>query len=165
MDDIKKYVKENRKTALWLFGASLVAVVVFVAGATAIGMVVSGIRGSAAVIKQELNPQELNEKYEWFKDAYASLDAKKANIDVFDNSVTENKELYGEDANEWPMLVRADYLLNRNEVKAMKASYNRLAGSYNAEMAKWHTSFVNVGRLPQGGGGEIPREVADYTTE
>lgn len=158
----KDYYKDNRSAMTWLFVKGLIALVVIVLGFTVVGMITGTIRGTASVIRTELGPQALNQKYEWFKNTYAALDAKKASIAVFDNDMDSIKDLYGDNASNWPRDVRSDAMLSRNEVKAMRASYNRLAAEYNSEMAKWHTEFVNVGKLPAGGNGEIPRDVARY---
>lgn len=158
MDDLKDYIKRNRKSGLWIFGAFLTFLMISVVGFAAVNFV----RGMAVVGQQELSPVALNDKYEWFKNVYASMDAKKASIDVFDDEAQSLVELYGDNASEWPRDVRQDATQSRTEVRGMKASYNRLAAEYNAEMSKWHTRFVNMGRLPEGGGGEIPRNVANY---
>lgn len=122
------------------------------------GTVNSGIR----VMKQELSPEALNQKYEWFKNAYAALDSKRSTIKGFEADVLSYEKDFGVDRSKWSRDTISNYNLSRSEYRGIVASYNGLAADYNAEMAKWHTNFVNAGRLPAGGNGEIPREVAVY---
>ena len=126
----------------------------------------TGTVGSAAkILRDEISPVELNRKYEWFKDAYAVLESKRATLDGYKADRVGLDKTYGADASKWPRDVRTDQSLLRSEARGIAASYNNLAADYNAEMAKWHTRFINVGRLPAGGNGELPREVAQYIYE
>ena len=60
-----------------------------------IGGFVCGWFGEAAqVAQEEFGPRELLKKYEWFKDVAASLDAKKANIEVYAGRITALQEDY-----------------------------------------------------------------------
>lgn len=122
------------------------------------------IADTAKVTRDELGPIALNQKYKWFKDCLASLDAKKATISTLDRKTNRVREDYaGVPRNEWK---NADLIsLNMWELEkdGMIASYNGLAAEYNAAMAKFHTAFVNAGKLPGGGvEGELPREVREY---
>ena len=127
--------------------------------------VTSTISSGAKVLRDEISPVELNRKYEWFKNAYAALESKRATLDGYKSDRADLEKTYGADAAKWPRDVREDQSLLRSEARGIAASYNNLAADYNSEMSKWHTRFVNVGRLPAGGNGELPREVAQYTYE
>lgn len=124
------------------------------------------ISDAATAVYEEVNPRELNRKYEWFKNAYAQLDSFRGQASVKQNQIDGLVEMYdGVPRNEWN---RADIQAHRQytqELAGIKGSFNNLAAEYNAEMAKWHTAFVNAGKLPEGGSEQMPREVAVYITE
>ncbi len=115
---------------------------------------------AAKVAKQEFSASALLKKYEWFKDAAAQLDKKRADIRVYEHRLTildrtprdqwdrTDKELYGQ----W-----------LSEVAGVKASYNALAADYNAQMAKFNWRFTNAGMLPEGASEPLPREFKPYT--
>ncbi|MBA4234002.1 MAG: hypothetical protein C0465_25860, partial [Ralstonia sp.] len=83
------------------------------------------------VVKEQFSPRALLQKYEWFKDASAQLDAKVANIDAAQARIKSMNETYaGTPRNQW---VRADveqYNLWQNEVSGLKANFNNLAAEY-----------------------------------
>lgn len=116
---------------------------------------------TASVVNQELGPRALNAKYEWFKDAHASLNSRKATIEMFSGKIKRLEKQYIDvPRNAWS---RSDIdSLNQweSERDGTIAAYNNLAAEYNSEMSKFHTSFLNAGMLPAGG--TLPREVAPY---
>jgi hypothetical protein len=115
------------------------------------------------VVKEQFSPRVLLQKYEWFKDASAQLDAKVANIDAAQARIKSMNETYaGTPRNQW---VRADveqYNLWQNEVSGLKANFNGLAAEYNAAMAKANYRFTNAGDLPAGATKVLPREFKPY---
>ena len=131
-----------------------------------IGVVTNFIGEGAQVLQEEVGPRALRDKYAWFKNAYAQLDKKNADIKVYQGKLTGMEADYeGVPRKDWDRVDKQTHQQWTAEVAGVTASYNSLAAEYNAEMAKFYTRFTNVGMLPQGGGGEIPREVAVYKTQ
>lgn len=119
----------------------------------------------AAVAKQEFGPRALLKKYEWFKDASAQLDKKKADIAVYDQRVSQIKKDYQHLSREkWPREDREQFYLWQSEVAGVKSSFNDLASEYNSQMAKFNWRFANRGDLPQGATEPLPREYKTYLT-
>lgn len=117
-------------------------------------------------VKQEFSPQVLLEKYEWFKDAAASLDKKRADIGVYDRRVASIRDGYGTTPRrEWARDDREQLSIWQSEVAGIKASYNQLAAEYNAQMAKFNWRFTEVGNLPRGASVPLPREYKPYIEE
>ena len=117
---------------------------------------VAGWFGQAAQVAQEqFGPRAMLQKYEWFKDASAQLDKKRADIKVYEQRLKEpvtGDRLDREQRNLW-----------LTEVAGIKASYNGLAAEYNSQMAKFNWSFANAGQLPKGATDPLPREYKPYT--
>lgn len=123
----------------------------------------SGVATNAAqVVKKEFYPDALLRKYEWFKDAAAALDAKQADIAVYDNRLKGMLSDYeGVKRKDWPRDAREQYSIWASEAAGVRASYNGLAAEYNSEMVKFNWKFTNVGDVPQGGR-PLPREYRPY---
>jgi hypothetical protein len=139
-----------------------VAVVVFVALANILGWFGNG----AQVVQQEFSPSAMLQKYQWFKDASAQLDAKVADMQVYDKRFRSLKEAYGsEPRSKWSREDREQFNIWQSELAGIKASYNSLAGEYNAQMAKFNWRFANAGQLPAGATVPLPREYKPYETE
>lgn len=136
---------------------------------TAVSVIGGGISwfGEAAkVARQELGPQAMLKKYEWFKNAAATLDQKKATISVFQARFENMEETYeGTPRKEWPREDREQYNLWQSELAGITASYNQVASEYNAQMAKINWAFTNVGSLPAGATEALPREFKTYLTQ
>lgn len=139
----------------------VMAVVILYAGLFALGWV-----GRAAdVIQQQVDPFELQRKYELFKDEAAQLDKKTADIHVYEARF----KAFGTKKMECPeTLSRArseQCLVWMQEVSGVIASYNGLAADYNSQMSKWNYAFCNVGSLPKGATEPLPREFKPYIYE
>lgn len=65
----------------------------------------------------------------------------------------------------WAREDREQYSLWSSEVAGVKASFNQLAGEYNAAMAKFNYRYANRGMLPEGAEEPLPREYKPYVTE
>jgi hypothetical protein len=128
---------------------------------------VAGWWGDAMeVARDEVGPKALVKKYEWFKDASAQLDRKKADIEVFEGRQKRMDDDYkGKTRVEWAREDREQYNLWGNETAGLKASYNGLAADYNSAMSKINWSFANAGSLPQGATVPLPREYKPYLTQ
>jgi hypothetical protein len=146
-----------------LIGIAIVAIIIFaVVGSIAMWFSV----GVAKVASDELSPTVLQQKYEWFKDASAQLDAKVANIEVYQGRITRMNKMYeGMPRTHWNRADIDQVNLYESEVGGIKASYNSLAATYNAEMVKWNWKFTNIGELPQGATKVLPREYKPYIGE
>ena len=137
-----------------------------------LGIIVSTISwglgwfGSAGkVIQQEFNPEAMLKKYEWFKDASAELDKKKADIVVYKQRIKIMRVDYeGTKRKEWDRTDKEAFNQWQVEVAGVIASFNGLAAEYNAQMAKFNWAFANAGQLPQGAIDTLPREFKPYTT-
>jgi hypothetical protein len=115
------------------------------------------------VLQEQTEGHELLRKYEWFKDAAANLDKKKADIQVYDLRFANLRKAYeGQGRTAWSREDREQSNIWESEVAGIKASYNQLAADYNAAMAKINYRFCNVGQLPQGANEPLPREFKPY---
>jgi len=115
---------------------------------------------------EEFKPSELLRKYEWFKNALASLDAKRADVKIMEARIKSIEETYDDTKRkDWPRDDRESYNLWQSELAGMKISYNSTAAEYNAQMAKLNWRFTNAGDLPKGATDVLPREVREYITE
>lgn len=115
------------------------------------------------VAYQEVRPEALLRKYEWFKDAAAQLDKKKADISVYKSRISGMDRTYeGTPRVKWPRSDLEQYNVWATEVAGVVAAYNSLAAEYNSQMAKANWSFCNVGTLPAGATEPLPREFAAY---
>lgn len=115
----------------------------------------------ATVVSNEIDPAVLLQRYMWFKDARAALDAKLATIGVYESRRSRLEKQYGP-AVKWPRDVREEWSLQESELSGVVASYNTLAADYNAQMAKINWRFTNRGQLPAGATETFPREYAPY---
>lgn len=133
------------KAILWIAG--LAAVIMLV------GIPLGWFSESAQVAKQEFGPQASLVKYEWFKDASAELEKKKADIALYEGRLTSFEIDYGRDRTRWPRDVREQSNQARSEYLGVVASYNSLAAEYNANSSKFNWSFAE---------GDAPKTVAQY---
>lgn len=131
-------------------------------GLLAVGVVGGAVNNAATVVQKEFYPDALLRKYEWFKDASAGLDAKAADLKVYDGRFADLKAQYvGVPRGKWPRDDREQYSIWASEAAGVRASYNALAAEYNSEMSKFNWRFTNVGDVPQGGA-PLPREYRPY---
>lgn len=154
--DLEKGYKEARPyLAKWIIRAVLLFIglsIVF----GGIGLVGGFFSSGANVVKKEFYPEAMLRKYEWFKDAAAQLDKKRADIQIYEARVKE--------ATTVDRIDREQRMLWMTELAGIKASYNGLAAEYNAQMAKANWAFANVGSLPPGATETLPREFRTYET-
>lgn len=118
---------------------------------------------TAAVVKQEFGPRRSLEKYEWFKDAAAALDKKRADLQVYEARLADlNKAYVGKDRTQWAREDREQSSIWQSESAGIRASYNQLAADYNSQMAKFNWAYANAGRQPDGSLEPLPREFRPY---
>lgn len=114
------------------------------------------------LVQQEVDPFALQKKYEWFKDSAAQLDARHADIAVYESRFKAIGGKVGECPPAVDRVAREQCMVWVQEVSGITAGYNSLASEYNAEMAKWNWRFTNVGQLPKGATEPLPREFKPY---
>ncbi|GFE69078.1 hypothetical protein CFPU101_16880 [Chroococcus sp. FPU101] len=114
-------------------------------------------------MNQELSPQTLLIRYEWFKEASAQLDKKLSDIKITEDDLKELLQAYSNTSrSSWPSDDRTEYNQIKAELNGLKASYNQLAAEYNANMKKFNYAFTNIGDLPDGTTQPLPREFKPY---
>lgn len=98
------------------------------------------------------NLQEMQRRYEWFKNAAASLNKLQTDIGVYETRLkTLNESYTGKPRSDWPRDDRQLHGQIMAEVAGVKAQYNALAANYNAKIEKWiWVLYPNVDSLPQG---------------
>jgi hypothetical protein len=118
---------------------------------------------SVKVAKQELHPQELLRKYEWFKDSCAVLDKKNQDIKNYVAKISSLRGDYeGVARKDWDRTDKETLSLWNQELIGVKGSYNSLAAEYNSQMSKINWRFTNIGMLPEGQTETMPREYRTY---
>lgn len=137
-------------------GYAVLAIAIIMA--LSIGGCVLGWFGSAVnVVQQQLDPAELQRKYELFKDEAAQLDKKMADLHIYER---RTKAAHCDTVTD--RVGREQCMVWLQEQSGIAASYNSLAADYNAQMSKWNYRFCNVGTLPQGATQPLPREFKPY---
>lgn len=150
------------------YGLKIIFLMFFFAAVIGAGGYVFGWFGEAAqVAQEEFGPRAMLQKYEWFKDASAQLDAKAANIDAMQARIDGMERSYTENGQvmprtRWARTDAEQYNQWLNEVAGLKANYNSLAADYNSNMAKINFAFANQGSLPKGADKVLPREYRSY---
>jgi hypothetical protein len=123
---------------------------------------------TAQVAQEQFGPRAVLQKYEQFKDQAAQLDAKMASIEVYEKGLKATEAQMVDGAGkalpkaQWPRDEREAYNQRATEIAGLKASFNKLAADYNANMAKFNYAFANQGTLPQGADKPLPREYKPY---
>jgi hypothetical protein len=139
-----------------------VLIVLLIIVLNVVGFVLGWFGKAADVVSHEVDPAVLQQKYEWFKDASATLDARHADIAVFDSRFRSIGGKIGECPTGIDRVSREQCMVWVQEVSGVVASYNDLASQYNSEMAKWNWRFTNIGQLPKGASEPLPREFKPY---
>lgn len=127
--------------------------------------VVNNVANNAArAVEEQLDARTLIKRYEWFKNASAQLDKKKADMVVYEKRFALLKEAYaGKPRAEWAREDREQFNLWSTEVAGIEASYNTLAAEYNAAMAKINYRWTNYGAMPDGSTNPLPKEFKPYS--
>jgi hypothetical protein len=164
-DRWSNYDPENSKGP-FSYGLRIIILVVALSAVVGVIGYVGGWFGEAAKVTQEqFGPQALLQKYEWFKDASAQLDAKVANIQAMEQRQADLTAQYqGQPRNKWLRSDAEQYNQTAAEIAGLKANYNDLAAEYNSAMSKFNYRFTNVGDLPQGATKVLPREYKPYVS-
>ena len=128
---------------------------------------VSGWFGEAATVAQEeFGPEAALEKYEWFKNASAQLDKKRADIKVYEANVQDLESDYeGTPRSKWDRVDKQQLSQWKMEVSGIKASFNSLAAEYNANSAKFNWKMFDTGKAPDGSNYPLPRTIKPYLVD
>lgn len=162
-DNWNKYDASNHNGPFSFFLRIILLVAALSAVVGVVGYAFGWFGEAARVTQEEFGPRAMLKKYEWFKDAAAQLEAKRANIDNMQARVTGLEAQYkGLPRNQWLRTDAEQYNQWLSEVAGLKANYNDLAAQYNAAMAKFNYRFTNVGDLPAGATQPLPREFKPY---
>lgn len=129
------------------------------------GMALGWFGRATQLVQEQVDPYELQRKYELFKDEAAQLDKKKADISVYEKRFRAFGSKTGECPETLSRTRSEQCMVWMQEVSGIIASYNSLAGDYNAQMSKWNYAFCNVGTLPKGASVPLPREFKSYIYE
>lgn len=157
------YEKAAEKGPMQIGFKVVIFITIFTVGIWGLGSVFGWFGEAAQVAKEEFGPRAMLQKYEWFKDASAQLDKKKADIGVYDSRVADLFADYeGVKRKDWPRSDREQLSVWRSEVAGVRASFNGLSADYNAQMAKFNWSFANAGSLPKGATEPLPSEYKPY---
>lgn len=113
--------------------------------------------------EEQLDARTLIKRYEWFKDASAQLDKKRADMAVYEKRFKLLNDAYvGKTRAEWAREDREQFNLWATEVAGIEASYNTLAAEYNGAMAKINYRWTNYGAMPDGSSTPLPKEFKPY---
>lgn len=134
------------------------AMILLVMGCFVVGNSCRAVDEVASVAHEEFGARASLAKYEWFKDAAAQLDKKRADIRVYQAGLDGSAAEWA--GKEMPRDVREERSLRRAEVMGAIASYNALAAEYNAAHAKFNWRFADRGNVPAGS--VLPREFKPY---
>ena len=103
-------------------------------------------------VYNEFKVSTLLKKYEYFKDLSASIDKKRADIELYQIEVSsytkEDDRFYVEQ--------------RKSELIGIIAMHNQLCAEYNSAMSKFNYRFTNIGDLPEGATEPLPREYKPY---
>lgn len=127
------------------------------------GLILTGCNWTSRavdMVSDQVDPYELQRKYELFKDMSAQLDKKLADLQVYK---TRTRAAHCDTATD--RVGREQCMVWLQEQSGIAASYNGLAAEYNAAMSKWNYRFTNIGDLPKGATQPLPREYKPYVTE
>lgn len=151
--------KQYERDGIWLTLRWVILGTLLTALAGSIGFCMSFPKNAAKVVYQEYSPEALLRKYSWFKDASAALDAKRANLSMYEGRLKNYHDL-----SKLSRTQQEQVMLWETEQAGVAASYNDLAAEYNAQMVKFNWRFTNRGDLPQGAIDPLPREYKPYIT-
>jgi hypothetical protein len=87
-------------------------------------------------------------------------------IEINQKRLAYLEDLYkGVARKDWPRDDREQHGQMHAELVGIKASFNDLAATYNAQMAKFNWRFCNAGDLPRGADKPLPREFKPYVND
>ena len=121
------------------------------------------VQDAADTTYKETKVSTLLQKYMWFKNAKAELEAKKASIQVQQAGIDQEvSDLKGQARDRTD---KEDLRILRQTLNGTKQAYNSLAAEYNAKMAEINWAFCNAGKQPDGSMEPLPRSFAPYIVQ
>ena len=139
----------NRNRALVVLALCCLLAAVAVPATCVVGGLGWWAGEAAGVARDEFGPRAAVRKYEWFKDAWAQLQAREANIRERKTQLAALEDSYaGASRGQWAREDRQTWAQISAEVSGMVAAYNALAAEYNANRSKATFSFAERG-LPE----------------
>ena len=149
---------ESPKSTLKAFIKISIVVILLSFAFSGVGYIAGWFGSAATVAKQEFSPKAMLTKYEWFKDASASLDKKKADILIYQSNLALFEGMNRKDMDRTDKQQQAQWT---SEVAGVRASYNSLAADWNSQMSKFHWSPF-LGDLPLGAEELLTKDYAPY---
>lgn len=99
----------------------------------------------------EFKASESLRKYEWFKDAHASLKKKEEDIKVVELKILFLIDDYESiPRSQWDRTDKETLRIWQQELSGIKMSYNSLAAEYNSNSSKFNWSYAE---------GDIPKQI------
>lgn len=138
-------------------GKLLAYFLVFVIVCTIVGTCAGFIGNTGKTITEQYSPSVLLKKYESFKDISAAIDKKRADIEVYKETIADlrtNSDNSKED--------KFNIQQNSAELMGLISMHNQLCADYNAQMSKFNYRFTNAGDLPASNLTPLPREIKPY---
>jgi hypothetical protein len=119
-------------------------------GVSFVGYIGGWFSEAGQVVKEEFGPRASLKKYEWFKDASATIEEKGHTIKVYEQNVKDMEESYdGIPRKDWDRIDKQQYNMWSQEITGLKASYNKVVKEYNAQSSKFNWSLYNKSDLPE----------------
>jgi len=128
-----------------------------------LGRALGWLDEAASVAQEEFGPRAMLKKYEWFKDAAATLDARKQSIAVLEQKANALIASYnGVPRKDWDRIDKQNLNIWQQEIAGLILSYNSLAAEWNAQISKFNWKpFVD--RLPDDAPDLLARRYQPYT--
>ena len=121
------------------------------------GFLMRGCNEAADVAHEEFGARASLKKYEWFKDANASLAAKRADIQIYETRARAC-DTGSPHRDERQACRQAEA-----EVTGLIASHNALAAEYNSASSKFNWGYAEGNAPP--GSENLPRTVKPYISQ
>lgn len=118
----------------WIVGSAIIVLMLW-GVFSVIGFFTSNANEAATVAQEQFGARASLRKYEWFKDAYAQLEKKRADIALYDARAASCRKDGTTFRDEREACRQAE-----SERLGVIASYNTLAAEYNANSSKFNWS-------------------------
>lgn len=162
--------RQIEREAIWTGWRIIFAIIILSVIGTAAKFIFWPVRmagktldGAERVIEKELMPEALNQKYNWLKEQASAIRAQKAKIDLLRGNFTT--AMARAEGRQLSRTAEERLFTQEQDLQNTILAYNTLVGSYNGEMSKWHTAFVNVGAMPQGWQDVAPAKFPEYINQ
>ncbi len=155
----------HARWTFWRVFKWIIPVALLVLAVSVVGNAVGWFGEAQKVARKEFGPRAMLVKYEWFKNASASLEKRHADIAIFKNKIDGLAGQYeGVAANDWDRWDRQQMNTWRAELAGVTSAYNLLAAEYNSQSSKFNWKAFKASQ-PDGGTGLVQETFAPYQTE